>query len=188
LLELKKVYHYYGSARALEEVNLTIEKGSLDAVIGPNGAGKSTLLRVISRLEEPDRGKIFFMGERIDELDAHKIAAKGIIHCPERRRLFYDMNVLENLEMGAYLLKDKDRYKELLNLVYEIFPRLEERKKQRAGTLSGGEQQMLAIGRSIMGDPKLLLMDEPSLGLAPKVKTKIIESIQQKRRNNDFVS
>jgi branched-chain amino acid transport system ATP-binding protein len=179
LLEIKKVYHYYGKARALEEINLKIEESALDAVIGPNGAGKSTLLRVISGLEEPDRGKVEFLGERIDELKAHKIARKGIIHCPERRRLFFDMTVLENLEMGAYSLKEKKNFKKLLDFVFEIFPRLKERMKQRAGTLSGGEQQMLAIARAIMASPKLLLMDEPSLGLAPKVKQKIFEAIQK---------
>ena len=187
LLEISKIYHYYEKARALEEINLTIEEGSLDAVIGPNGAGKTTLLRVITKLEEPDRGKIFFMGERIDELEPYEIASRGIIHCPERRRLFYDMNVLENLEMGAYKLKDKDRQEEILDMVFKIFPRLEERQKQRSGTLSGGEQQMLAIGRSLMGDPKLLLMDEPSLGLAPKVKRTIFEAIEQIKREGTTI-
>jgi branched-chain amino acid transport system ATP-binding protein len=178
LLDLRKVYHYYEKARALEEINLTVEKGSLDAVIGPNGAGKSTLLRAISGLEEIDRGKITFEGERIDELDAHQIAQRGIAHCPERRRLFYDMSVLENLELGAYALKQRDKYSELLDFVFDIFPRLQERTKQRAGTLSGGEQQMLAIARSLMSNPKFLLLDEPSLGLAPKIKDKIFEAIQ----------
>jgi len=177
LLEMRKIYHYYGKARALEEINLTIEEGALDAVIGPNGAGKSTLLRVISGLEEPDRGKIEFLGERIDELKAHKIAKKGIALCPERRRLFYDMTVMENIEMGAYSLKDKKKYKELLAFIFELFPRLKERRKQRAGTLSGGEQQMLAIARAIIANPKLLLLDEPSLGLAPKIKDKIFVAI-----------
>jgi len=179
LLELKKIYHYYGSARALEEINLKIEEGALDAVIGPNGAGKSTLLRVISGLEEPDRGKIEFLGERIDDMKAYKIAKRGIAHCPERRRLFYDMTVLENIEMGAYVLKDKKKYDELLEFVFELFPRLRERRKQRAGTLSGGEQQMLAIARAIMANPKLLLLDEPSLGLAPKIKDKIFVAVNQ---------
>jgi branched-chain amino acid transport system ATP-binding protein len=179
LLELKKVYHYYGKAKALEEINLTVEANSLDAVIGPNGAGKSTLLRAISGLEEIDRGKIMFNGERIDELEAHEIARIGIAHCPERRRLFYDMTVMENIELGAYTLKDKNRYSKLLDFVFEIFPRLHERMKQRAGTLSGGEQQMLAIARSLMANPKLLLLDEPSLGLAPKVKNSIFAAIQQ---------
>ena len=176
---MKKVYHYYGKARALEEINLKIEEQALDAVIGPNGAGKSTLLRVLSGLEEPDRGKIEFLGERIDDMKPHKIAKRGISHCPERRRLFYDMSVAENLRLGAYLLKNKKKFNTLLDFVYEIFPRLKEREKQRAGTLSGGEQQMLAIGRALMSNPKLLLMDEPSLGLAPKVKDKIFEAIEK---------
>ena len=179
LLEMKKIYHYYGKARALEEINLTIEEGALDAVIGPNGAGKSTLLRVISGLEEPDRGKIVFLGERIDGLKAHKVTKKGISHCPERRRLFYDMTVEDNLKMGAYILKDKASYNKQLEFMFEIFPRLKERRKQRAGTLSGGEQQMLAIARSFMSNPKLLLLDEPSLGLAPKVKKKIFDAIEK---------
>lgn len=181
MLELRKVYHYYGKAKALEEVNLTVEEGSLDAVIGPNGAGKSTLLRAISGLEEIDRGKISFMGERIDELDAYEIARRGIAHCPERRRLFYDMSVMENIELGAYSLKDKNKYSSLLDFVFDIFPRLDERRNQRAGTLSGGEQQMLAIARALMSNPKLLLLDEPSLGLAPRIKTKIFEAIKQIR-------
>ncbi len=179
LLELKKVYHYYGKAKALEEINLTVEANTLDAVIGPNGAGKSTLLRAISGLEEIDRGRIIFEGERIDELKAHEIARRGIAHCPERRRLFYDMTVMENIELGAYTLKDKAKYSKLLDSVFEIFPRLHERIKQRAGTLSGGEQQMLAIARSLMANPKFLLLDEPSLGLAPRVKDRIFEAIKQ---------
>ncbi len=179
LLELKKIYHYYGKARSLEEINLKIEEGALDAVIGPNGAGKSTLLRVISGLEEPDRGKMVFLGERIDDLKAHKIMKKGISHCPERRRLFYDMTVEDNLKMGAFILKDKETYKKQLEFMFEIFPRLKERRKQRAGTLSGGEQQMLAIARSFMSNPKLLLLDEPSLGLAPKIKKKNFEAIEK---------
>ena len=179
LLELSKVYHYYGQARALEEINLTVEEGSLVGVIGPNGAGKSTLLRVISGLEEPDRGKITFLGKRIDGLKPYKIAKMGIAHCPERRRLFYDMTVLENLKLGGKVVKSREKFKEQLDFVYETFPRLKERKKQRAGTLSGGEQQMLALGRAIMSKPKLLLLDEPSLGLAPKIKAKIFDAIQK---------
>ncbi len=179
LLELSKVYHYYGQARALEEINLTVEEGSLVGVIGPNGAGKSTLLRVISGLEEPDRGKITFLGKRIDGLKPHKIAKLGIAHCPERRRLFYDMTVFENLKLGGKVVKSREKFKEQLDFVYETFPRLKERKKQRAGTLSGGEQQMLALGRAIMSNPKLLLLDEPSLGLAPKIKAKIFDAIRK---------
>ena len=179
LLEMKKIYHYYGKARALEEINLKVEEKALDVVIGPNGAGKSTLLRVISGLEEPDRGKIEFLGERIDSLKPHKITKKGISHCPERRRLFYDMTVEDNLKMGAYVQKNRSIYNKQLEFIFELFPRLKERRKQRAGTLSGGEQQMLAIARSLLSNPKLLLMDEPSLGLAPKVKKKIFEAIEQ---------
>ena len=179
ILEIKKIYHYYGKAKALEEVNLKLEKETLEAVIGPNGAGKTTLLRAISGLEEIDRGKIIFKGVRIDEEKAYKIARMGLIHCPERRKLFYDMSVMENLKMGATRLKDRKLYKKLLDFVFEIFPRLEERKRQRAGTLSGGEQQMLALGRAIMANPTLLLLDEPSLGLAPKFKKIIFESINQ---------
>ena len=179
LLEVKKIYHYYGKAKALEDVSLTVESKSLDAVIGPNGAGKSTLLRAITGLEEIDRGTITFKGERIDELEPYEIARKGIAHCPERRRLFPDMSVMENLEMGAYSVKDKDKIKSLMKLVFKIFPILEQRQKQSAGTLSGGEQQMLAIARALMANPKLLLLDEPSLGLAPKIKNRIFEAINE---------
>ena len=179
MLELKKIYHYYGKAKVLEELNLKIEKNSLNAIIGPNGAGKSTVLRLISGLEKPDKGKIEYLGERIDGLKAHKIAKKGISQSPDRRRLFYDLNVADNIRMGAYLLKDKQKYKKLRDFVYEIFPQLKERRKQRAGTLSGGEQQMLAIARALMSNPKLLLLDEPSVGLAPSVKKKIFSAIKR---------
>jgi branched-chain amino acid transport system ATP-binding protein len=179
ILELRKVYHYYEKARALEEINLGLEKQALEAVIGPNGAGKTTLLRAISGLEEIDRGKIFFKGRRIDETDAHIIARMGISQCPERRKLFYEMTVLENLQMGAFSLKKRKKYGELLEFVFNMFPRLKERRKQRAETLSGGEQQMLALGRAIMSDPELLLLDEPSLGLAPKFKKIIFEAINE---------
>lgn len=179
MLEVKKIYHYYGKAKALEDVSLSVESKTLDAVIGPNGAGKTTLLRAITGLEEIDRGTITFKGERIDELEPYEIARKGIAHCPERRKLFPDMSVMENLEMGAYSVKDKSKIKSLMKFVFRIFPVLEQRQRQTAGTLSGGEQQMLAIGRALMANPKLLLMDEPSLGLAPKVKTRIFEAINE---------
>ena len=179
LLQLKKIYHYYGKAKVLEDLDLKVERESLNAVIGPNGAGKSTLLRLISGLEKPDRGKIEFLGERIDGLKAHKITKKGISQSPDRRRLFYHLSVADNLRMGAYILKDKQKYKELRDFVYGIFPRLKERRKQQAGTLSGGEQQMLAIARALMSNPKLLLLDEPSVGLAPSVKKKIFRAIKK---------
>ncbi len=182
ILEIKKLYFYYGKAKALEEINLTVNKNQIVAVIGPNGAGKSTLFRVISGLEEVDRGKIFFMNIRIDEMKAHKIAKLGLIQCPERRRLFYDMTVLENLMLGAYTIRSREIKNRQLYFVYELFPRLKERRKQRSGTLSGGEQQMLAIGRALMANPKLLLLDEPSLGLAPKVKSEIFDAIRKIRQ------
>ncbi|MFW9824813.1 MAG: ABC transporter ATP-binding protein [Candidatus Thorarchaeota archaeon] len=179
MLELKRIYHYYGSAKVLEELNLKIEKKSLNAVIGPNGAGKSTLLKLIIGLEKPDRGKIEFLGKRIDGKKAHKITQKGISLCPERCRLFYNMNVLDNLKVGAFMLKNREEYKDRLNDVYEIFPVLKERRKQRAGMLSGGEQQMIAIGRTLMSNPKLLLLDDPIMHLAPIVKKKIFGAIKK---------
>ncbi|MHA1884481.1 MAG: ABC transporter ATP-binding protein [Promethearchaeota archaeon] len=182
MLELKRIYHYYGNAKVHEELNLKIEPKSLNAVIGPNGAGKSTLLKLIIGLEKPQRGNIEFLGERIDGLKTHIITKKGISLCPERRRLFYDMNVLENLKVGGKMLNSKESYKDRLNFVYETFPRLKERKNQRAGTLSGGEQQMIAMGRTLMSNPKLLLLDDPILGLAPIVKKKIFEAIKKIRQ------
>jgi branched-chain amino acid transport system ATP-binding protein len=182
MLDLKKIYHHYGSAKVLEELNLKIEETSLNAVIGPNGAGKSTLLKLIIGLEKPNKGKIEFLGKRIDGLKAHKITKKGISLCPERCRLFYDMTVLDNLKVGGKMLKSRDIYKDRLNFVYELFPRLKERKKQRAGTLSGGEQQMIAIGRTLMSNPKLLLLDDPIVSLAPIVKKKIFSAIKKIRQ------
>jgi branched-chain amino acid transport system ATP-binding protein len=192
ILEIKKLYFYYGKAKALEEINLTINKSEITAIIGPNGAGKSTLLRVISGLEKIDRGKITFfppevekrgnkvvLDERIDEMEAHEITKLGIVQCPERRRLFYNMTVIENLMLGAFTVKDRSIINQQLNFVYELFPRLKERTRQRSGTLSGGEQQMLAIGRAIMAKPKLLLLDEPSLGLSPQVKLEIFDAIKK---------
>jgi len=179
MLELKGIYHYYGRAKVLEEFNLKIEEKSLNAVIGPNGAGKSTLLNLIIGLEEPNGGKIEFLGERIDGLKPHKITKKGISLCPERRRLFYDMTVLENLNVGGRMLENRDIYKDRLNFVYKTFPRLKERKRQRAGLLSGGEQQMVAIGRALMSNPKLLLLDDPVGYLAPIAKKQIFIAIKK---------
>jgi branched-chain amino acid transport system ATP-binding protein len=167
----------YGKAIALNGLSLNIDEKEMVGVVGPNGAGKSTLLRAISALI-PREGEIAFMGERIDQHPAHEIVLKGIIHCPERRQLFADFTVAENLEMGAFLRKDKQKIREDLRSVYRFFPVLEERKKQLSATLSGGEQQMLAIGRSMMSSPKLLMLDEPSIGLSPLIKKSLIEGIR----------
>jgi len=167
----------YGKAIALNGLSLNVDEKEMVGVVGPNGAGKSTLLRAISALI-PREGEIAFMGERIDQHPAHEIVLKGIIHCPERRQLFADFTVAENLEMGAFLRKDKQKIREDLRSVYRLFPVLEERKKQLSATLSGGEQQMLAIGRSMMSSPKLLMLDEPSIGLSPLTKKSLIEGIR----------
>ena len=177
LLEVKSLKVSYGKAIALNGLSLNIDEKEMVGVVGPNGAGKSTLLRAISALI-PREGEIAFMGERIDQHPAHEIVLKGIIHCPERRQLFADFTVAENLEMGAFLRKDKQKIREDLRSVYRFFPVLEERKKQLSATLSGGEQQMLAIGRSMMSSPKLLMLDEPSIGLSPLIKKSLIEGIR----------
>jgi len=179
LLEVKDLTVYYDGALALSGVSLRVEDGEFVSVVGPNGAGKTTILRAISGLEEPDSGTITFDGERIDKLPAYKIAKKGIIHCPERRRPFPEMSVLENLKMGAYLRKDKRDIAKYFETCFELFPVLKERRDQEARTLSGGEQQMLAIARALMGKPKLLLIDEPSMGLAPILKDKMFDAIKK---------
>jgi branched-chain amino acid transport system ATP-binding protein len=177
LLEVKVLRVLYGKAIALNGLSLFVDDKELVGVVGPNGAGKSTLLRAISALVPAD-GEIFINGERIDHHPPHEIVRKGIIHCPERRQLFVDFTVMENLEMGAFLRNDRAKISEDLSYVYRLFPILQERKNQVSGTLSGGEQQMLAIGRSIMSSPKLLMLDEPSMGLAPVVKTVLVNGIK----------
>jgi len=176
LLEVKNLRVLYGKAIALNGMNIYLNSGELVGVVGPNGAGKSTLLRAISGVV-PVEGEIYYRGERIDKLQPHEIISKGIIHCPERRQIFTDFTVEENLEMGAFLRKDRDGIEDDLSYVYNLFPVLKDRKKQTAGTLSGGEQQMLAIGRSLMSKPRLLMMDEPSMGLSPLVKNQLAQSI-----------
>ena len=178
LLEIKNLTVYYGKALALDEVSVEIEEGELLAVIGPNGAGKTTLMRTISGLLKPTAGEIYFRGAKISGRPSHEVARLGIIQCPEGRRLFPEMTVLENLQLGTIMTKDKLTIKERFAYVYDLFPILQERSKQIAGTLSGGQQQMLAIGRALMVQPKLLLLDEPSVGLAPKVIDEIFEKIQ----------
>lgn len=177
LLEVKDIRVLYGKAIALNGLTISLKPKELVGVIGPNGAGKTTLLRAISAMV-PLEGEILFDGERIDQRSPDEIVSMGIIHCPERRQLFTEFTVAENLEMGAFLRKDKAQIQRDLEYVYGLFPLLGERKNQEAGTLSGGEQQMLAIGRSLMSKPKLLMMDEPSMGLSPLVKTYLVDSIR----------
>jgi len=189
VLEVKDLTVHYDGAIALNRVNLKVEDGEFVGVVGPNGAGKTTLLRTISgvirevapgKKEKPSvSGTITYDGKRIDKLNAWKIVKMGIIHCPERRRPFGEMTTLENLKMGAYLRKDKGQVKKDLKWIYELFPILKERANQMSQTLSGGEQQMLAIARALMSKPKLLAIDEPSLGLAPTLKEKVLDSIKE---------
>ncbi|SHD76199.1 ABC transporter ATP-binding protein [Schnuerera ultunensis] len=179
LLEVKDLNFHYGEIHALKGISLDVYEGEIVTLIGGNGAGKTTTLRSISGLiGNITSGEIRFMGERIDGLKPHKIASLGIAQCLEGRHIFGNLTVRENLDMGSYLRKDS-KVKEDLDYVYNLFPRLLEREKQRAGTLSGGEQQMLAVGRALMQRPKLIMMDEPSLGLAPIIIQGIFEIIKQ---------
>jgi branched-chain amino acid transport system ATP-binding protein len=182
ILELEDVHTYYGSIQALKGVSLTVNQGEIVTLIGANGAGKSTTLRSINGLNNPRRGRIRFQGRDITHSSAHDIVEQGISQSPEGRRLFPRMSVLENLEMGTFQRADRNDRKAVnqdLDRVYELFPRLNERKQQKAGTLSGGEQQMVAIGRALMARPKLLLLDEPSMGLAPIFVERIFEIIRE---------
>jgi branched-chain amino acid transport system ATP-binding protein len=179
MLKLQDVETYYGTAQALKGISLEVEEGRLIAILGANGAGKTTLLRTISGLNEPKRGTIEFEGSRISGLNSYDIVNLGISHCPEGRKLFPQMTVYKNLLLGAYIRRgDPKEIKEMMERVFDLFPILKERQQQLAGTLSGGEQQMLAIGRGLMSKPKLLLLDEPSLGIAPLVVTRIFEVIR----------
>jgi branched-chain amino acid transport system ATP-binding protein len=193
LLEVKNITVRYDTATILDEASLTVEKGEMVGLVGPNGAGKTTILRAIAGLINWDRevlrgtrksdvtfeGSIEFEGERIDRLSAFQIAKRGLQLCPQMGRPFVEMNVRDNLLAGAYLSKGKKEVDESLARVYELFPRLEERAKQMSGTLSGGERQMLAVGRSLMRRPKLMLVDEPSSGLAPKIKDDLFKRVEE---------
>jgi branched-chain amino acid transport system ATP-binding protein len=182
ILELEDVHTYYGSIQALKGISLTVNDGEIVTLIGANGAGKSTTLRSINGLNSPRRGRIRFQGREITYASAHHIVEQGISQSPEGRRLFPRMSVLENLEMGTFQRADRNNRRAVnqdLERVYELFPRLAERKQQKAGTLSGGEQQMVAIGRALMARPKLLLLDEPSMGLAPIFVERIFEIIRE---------
>ena len=178
MLEIKDLHVSYGGIQALRGVSLTVPEGKIVTLIGANGAGKSTLMRTISGLVKTQSGSILWNGQEVLGKPIDQIVASGIAMSPEGRRVFADLTVLENLKIGAYLRKDKDGIEKDLKWVYELFPRLEERSWQLAGTLSGGEQQMLAVGRALMSRPKVLMMDEPSLGLAPLVVQGIFDIIR----------
>jgi branched-chain amino acid transport system ATP-binding protein len=186
LLEVADLTVHYGKALALDSVSLAVEPNELVGVLGPNGAGKTTLLKAISR-SVPSRGTVRFSGETLDGVPAHRVVAKGICHCPEGRRLFPELTVLKNLMLGAYLRRDRDGIAADLERVYALFPVLRERRGQQASTLSGGEQQMVAIGRALMGRPSLLLLDEPSVGIAHRLKLLIFEAIREIRRSGTAI-
>lgn len=178
MLKVNDIDVYYGNIQALRGISLEVNEGEIVTLIGANGAGKSTLLKTLSGLLKPKRGSIEYLGNAIDGKPAQSIVKVGISHVPEGRRVFANMTVEENLDLGAYLRKDRDGIKKDMDHVYELFPRLYERRKQISGTLSGGEQQMLAMGRALMAKPKLILMDEPSMGLAPLMVKNIFNIIE----------
>jgi branched-chain amino acid transport system ATP-binding protein len=173
------VHTYYGSIEALKGISIEVREGEIVTLLGANGAGKTTALRSINGLNHPRRGRITFQGSDITQTAPHEIVKNGISQSPEGRKLFPRMTVIENLEMGAFQRKDKANFKDDMDRVFTLFPRLAERKSQKAGTMSGGEQQMLAIGRALMARPKLLLLDEPSMGLAPIFVEKIFEIVKE---------
>lgn len=175
MLKLIDVHLKYGYVEVLKGISLTVEEGSITSLLGANGAGKSTTLRAVSGLNKIESGKILFREREIQNINSSEIVKSGIVHCPEGRKLFSGLSVLENLLAGAYQISDKSVTKGNIERVFGLFPLLSERRKQAAGTLSGGEQQMLAIGRALMAEPELLMLDEPSLGLAPKIVEQIFD-------------
>jgi len=179
MLKVENLHVYYGIIHAIKGVSFEVKKGTIVSLIGSNGAGKSTILKTISNLLDIAEGDILFLGESTKKLEAHKIVEMGISHVPEGRRVFSGLTVLENLQMGAYTRKDKVEIEKDLQKVFHHFPRLLERKNQLAGTLSGGEQQMLAMGRALMSRPKIMLLDEPSMGLAPLLVDEIFKIIEE---------
>jgi branched-chain amino acid transport system ATP-binding protein len=187
LLEIKNLYVFYDAIQALRGVNLSVPKGSIVCLIGANGAGKSTVLRAVSGIKRPTQGEILFDSKPITLLPPHELVKMGIVQCPEGRGIFPNLTIEENLDLGAYVRNDSPEIKKDLEHVYSLFPRLKERHKQLAGTLSGGEQQMLAIGRALMARPQLLLLDEPSLGLAPQVIELIFETIEKINRDGTTI-
>lgn len=178
MLELEDIHSFYGHIHALKGISLHVDRGEIVTLIGSNGAGKSTTIRTVSGLLHPRRGKVLLEGKRIDGLPAHQVAELGVGQAPEGRWIFPRLTVLENLEMGAFTRTDSDGIQQDLEYVFSLFPRLKERMHQQGGTLSGGEQQMLAIGRALMAHPRLLLLDEPSMGLAPMLVELIFQTIQ----------
>lgn len=178
MLELKHVYTRYGKVECLKGVSFTVQEGEIVTLLGANGAGKTTVLKTISGLIQPAAGEILFRGESLLSLSSGEIVSRGIAHVPEGRKIFQKLNVLENLELGAYMRRDREAIAKDLDEVFSIFPLLKERLRQKAGTLSGGEQQMLAIGRGLMSKPSLLVLDEPSLGLAPILVSTIFNMIE----------
>lgn len=178
MLEVKDLEVYYGMIQAIRGISFTVEQGEVIALIGANGAGKTTTLHTVTGLLSPKRGSVVFEGKEITKVPAHKIVSMGMAHVPEGRRVFAELSVYENLRMGAYTRRDKTEVEESLRSIYERFPRLEERRNQLAGTLSGGEQQMLAMGRALMSKPKIILMDEPSMGLSPIMVNEIFDIIR----------
>jgi len=179
LLEIENMHSYYGHIHALRGISLTVNEGEVVTLIGSNGAGKTTTLRSIHGLLPPREGRIVFDGQEIQGIPAHQLISRGIAQSPEGRKIFFRMTVLENLEMGAYHRIDRSEIQQDMDRVFDLFPRLKERTRQEAGTLSGGEQQMLAIGRALVSRPKLLLLDEPSMGLAPVLVERIFEIIRE---------
>ena len=179
LLEVKNLDAAYGDVQVLWDINFQVQEKSIVAIVGSNGAGKTTLLRVISGIMSPKNGDIVYNSKSIGKLSSSEIVNMGIVHVPEGRRLFSDMTVEENLIMGSYHLKDKNTIKKNLEFVYDLFPRLAERKKQKAGSMSGGEQQMAAIGRGLMASPKIFLIDEMSLGLAPSIVDNLVDIVTE---------
>ncbi len=179
MLSIKNIDAFYKEIQAIWNVSMTVKKGEIVALVGPNGAGKTTLLRIISGLLKPASGEIEFMGHHLEKESPHKIVEYGISQVPESGKIFTEMSVLENLELGAFVIRARKKRHQSLEWVYEIFPRLAERKNQQAGTLSGGERQMLAIGRALMAQPDLLMFDEPSFGLAPILVQRMFETIKK---------
>ena len=179
MLEVKDLQVSYGMIQAIKGISFEVNQGEVIALIGANGAGKTTILHTVTGLIAPKKGSILFEGQDITKIPAHKIVSMGMAHVPEGRRVFAQLSVYDNLKMGAYTRKDKTEIEESLEMVYKRFPRLEERRNQMAGTLSGGEQQMLAMGRALMSKPKIILMDEPSMGLSPIFVNEIFDIIQE---------